>query len=135
MMAPQFTLYYRDYCSLCHAMRDALKPYVAAGQLALEIVDVDADEALVARILNAVVKAVPHTPVTLKFRTGWNKANKNAATIARIAEESGIQLIAIHGRTRACQYTGERHSLSRLCTCQRRCNHRRWLARCPACTT
>ncbi|MCG8991846.1 glutaredoxin family protein [Laribacter hongkongensis] len=49
MMAPQFTLYYRDYCSLCHAMRDALKPYVAAGQLALEIVDVDADEALVAR--------------------------------------------------------------------------------------
>jgi tRNA-dihydrouridine synthase B len=65
------------------------------------------DEPLVARILEAVVGAAGNTPVTLKFRTGWNKANKNAATIARIAEESGIQLIAIHGRTRACQYTGD----------------------------
>ena len=44
------------------------------------------DEPLVARILEAVVKAVPDTPVTLKFRTGWNRANKNAPTIARIAE-------------------------------------------------
>jgi tRNA-dihydrouridine synthase len=60
------------------------------------------DEPLVARILEAVVGAAGNTPVTLKFRTGWNKANKNAAIIARIAEESGIQLIAIHGRTRAC---------------------------------
>ena len=65
------------------------------------------DEALVARILEAVVSAVPDTPVTLKFRTGWNLENRNAARIARIAEESGIQAIAIHGRTRACQYRGD----------------------------
>ncbi|HRO37897.1 tRNA-dihydrouridine synthase, partial [Thauera sp.] len=65
------------------------------------------DEPLVARILEAVVKAVPNTPVTLKFRTGWNRANKNAPVIARIAEESGIRAIAIHGRTRADQYMGE----------------------------
>jgi len=65
------------------------------------------DEPLVARILEAVVNAVPHTPVTLKFRTGWNRENKNAPTIARIAEESGIRALAIHGRTRADQYRGE----------------------------
>jgi tRNA-dihydrouridine synthase B len=65
------------------------------------------DEALVARILEAIVSAVPNTPVTLKFRTGWNRENRNAAAIARIAEESGIRAIAIHGRTRACQYRGE----------------------------
>ncbi|MCE1187492.1 MAG: tRNA dihydrouridine synthase DusB, partial [Rhodocyclales bacterium] len=65
------------------------------------------DEPLIARILEAVVGAAGDTPVTLKFRTGWNKANKNAANVARIAEESGVQLIAIHGRTRACQYTGD----------------------------
>ncbi|NTV09983.1 MAG: tRNA dihydrouridine synthase DusB [Zoogloea sp.] len=65
------------------------------------------DEPLVARILEAVVAAVPDTPVTLKFRTGWSRQNKNAPTVARIAEESGIRLIAIHGRTRACQYMGE----------------------------
>ena len=65
------------------------------------------DELLVARILEAVVGAVPDTPVTLKFRTGWNRQNKNAPTIARIAEESGIRAVAIHGRTRADQYTGE----------------------------
>jgi tRNA-dihydrouridine synthase B len=65
------------------------------------------DEALVARILEAVVNAVPDTPVTLKFRTGWDHANKNAPTIARIAQESGIRAIAIHGRTRSDQYTGE----------------------------
>ena len=65
------------------------------------------DEALVARILEAVVKAVPEAPVTLKFRTGWNRANKNAPTIARIAEESGVRAIAVHGRTRADQYMGE----------------------------
>ncbi|PKO57593.1 MAG: tRNA dihydrouridine synthase DusB, partial [Betaproteobacteria bacterium HGW-Betaproteobacteria-19] len=47
------------------------------------------------------------TPVTLKFRTGWNRQNKNAPMIARIAEESGIRAIAIHGRTRADQYMGE----------------------------
>ena len=64
------------------------------------------DEPLVARILEAVVAAVPDTPVTLKFRTGWNRDNRNAPVIARIAEASGIRAIAIHGRTRADQYQG-----------------------------
>jgi tRNA-dihydrouridine synthase B len=64
------------------------------------------DEPLVARILEAVVAAVPDTPVTLKFRTGWNSQNRNAPRIARIAEESGVRAIAIHGRTRADQYMG-----------------------------
>ena len=63
------------------------------------------DEMLVARILEAVVRAVD-VPVTLKFRTGWDKENRNALTVARIARESGIQLLSIHGRTRACGYTG-----------------------------
>jgi len=63
------------------------------------------DELLVGRILEAVVDAVD-VPVTLKFRTGWDQHNKNALTIARIAEQSGIQLLSIHGRTRACGYTG-----------------------------
>ncbi len=63
------------------------------------------DEPLVARILEAVVKAVD-VPVTLKLRTGWDQNNKNALMVARIAEESGIQLLSIHGRTRACGYTG-----------------------------
>ncbi|MCK2087404.1 tRNA dihydrouridine synthase DusB [Thauera aromatica] len=65
------------------------------------------DEPLVARILEAVVNAVPHTPVTLKFRTGWNRAHRNAPAIARIAEDAGIRAIAIHGRTRSDQYMGE----------------------------
>ncbi|HZV54164.1 MAG TPA: tRNA dihydrouridine synthase DusB [Rhodocyclaceae bacterium] len=65
------------------------------------------DEALVARILTAVVDAVPDTPVTLKFRTGWDRNNRNAPQIARIAEECGVRAIAIHGRTRADQYMGE----------------------------
>ncbi|MGL5631570.1 MAG: tRNA dihydrouridine synthase DusB [Azovibrio sp.] len=65
------------------------------------------DEPLVTRILEAVVGAVPDTPVTLKFRTGWNRQNKNALNIARIAELSGIRAVAIHGRTRADQYMGE----------------------------
>jgi tRNA-dihydrouridine synthase B len=65
------------------------------------------DEALVASILEAVVSAVPSTPVTLKFRTGWNRENRNAPNIARIAENSGVRAIAIHGRTRADQYRGE----------------------------
>jgi tRNA-dihydrouridine synthase B len=64
------------------------------------------DEALVAKILEAVVTAAGDTPVTLKFRTGWNRENKNAPAIARIAEQSGIRAIAIHGRTRADQYQG-----------------------------
>ena len=65
------------------------------------------NEPLVAKILEAVVSAVPDVPVTLKFRTGWNRENRNAPTIARIAEESGIRAIAIHGRTRADQYMGD----------------------------
>ncbi|MDR0673391.1 MAG: tRNA dihydrouridine synthase DusB [Zoogloeaceae bacterium] len=64
------------------------------------------NENLVARILEAVVRAVPQTPVTLKCRTGWNRANKNAPAIARIAENSGIRALTLHGRTRADQYTG-----------------------------
>ena len=65
------------------------------------------DEPLVGRILAAVVGAVPQTPVTLKIRTGWDKANRNALTILKIAEQSGIRALAMHGRTRACGYTGE----------------------------
>ena len=64
------------------------------------------DEALVARILHTVVAAVP-VPVMLKTRTGWNRENKNGLAIARIAEDSGIQALAIHGRTRVDMYQGE----------------------------
>ena len=64
------------------------------------------DESLVARIVDAVVKAV-HVPVTLKIRTGWNTENRNALRIAKIAEDHGIQALAMHGRTRACMYTGD----------------------------
>ncbi|HEY5994423.1 MAG TPA: tRNA dihydrouridine synthase DusB [Gallionellaceae bacterium] len=64
------------------------------------------DEKLVGEILEAVVGAVD-VPVTLKTRTGWDKSHRNAARIARIAEDSGIQALAIHGRTRACGYTGD----------------------------
>ena len=63
------------------------------------------DEALVKSILNAVVSAVD-IPVTLKMRTGWNVSNKNAPTIAKIAEEAGIQMLSVHGRTREDKYTG-----------------------------
>jgi tRNA-dihydrouridine synthase B len=64
------------------------------------------DEPLVGRILEAVVKAVD-VPVTLKFRTGWDAANRNALHVARIAEDSGIQLLSLHGRTRACGFSGQ----------------------------
>ena len=63
------------------------------------------DEPLVGRILEAVVRAVD-VPVTLKFRTGWDAANRNALKVARIAEDSGIQLLSLHGRTRACGFSG-----------------------------
>jgi len=63
------------------------------------------DEALVARILQAVVRAVT-VPVTLKTRTGWDRSNRNGVRIARIAENCGIQALAIHGRTRADMYQG-----------------------------
>lgn len=65
------------------------------------------DESLVGRILDAVVRAVPEVPVTLKIRTGWDSAHRNALRILRIAEACGIQALAIHGRTRACGYRGE----------------------------
>ncbi len=64
------------------------------------------DEGLVGRILAAVVAAV-EVPVTLKTRTGWSPDERNAPAIARIAEESGIAALAIHGRTRACGYSGQ----------------------------
>ena len=64
------------------------------------------DEALVGRILEAVVAAVD-VPVTLKIRTGWDAAHRNAPAIARIAEAAGIQALAVHGRTRDQLYTGQ----------------------------
>lgn len=64
------------------------------------------DAPLVERIVKAVVDAVD-VPVTLKIRTGWDSEHKNAPLIARIAEDAGIQALAIHGRTRADQYHGE----------------------------
>jgi len=63
------------------------------------------DERLVARILEAVVGAVD-VPVTLKIRTGWDGAHRNAPEIARIAQESGIAALAVHGRTRDQHYKG-----------------------------
>ena len=64
------------------------------------------DEALVARILLAVVGAVD-VPVTLKMRTGWNRDNRNGVRIAKIAQDSGIAALAVHGRTRADLYQGD----------------------------
>ncbi len=63
------------------------------------------DEALAGRILSAVVRAVK-LPVTLKMRMGWDHASLNAPTLARIAEESGIRMVTIHGRTRCQFYDG-----------------------------
>ncbi|WP_227368650.1 tRNA dihydrouridine synthase DusB [Halomonas sp. M20] len=64
------------------------------------------DEPLVAEILHAVVSAVS-VPVTLKIRTGWCSDSINALRIARLAEESGIQALAVHGRTREQRYSGD----------------------------
>ncbi|PPD33801.1 MAG: tRNA dihydrouridine synthase DusB [Methylomonas sp.] len=72
---------------------------VAAGSALLK------DEALVASILTAVVNAV-EVPVTLKIRTGWDLAHRNAVKIAKIAESCGIQALTIHGRSRACRFNG-----------------------------
>jgi len=63
-------------------------------------------EKLVGQILDAVVGAVD-VPVTLKFRTGWDRANKNALNIARMAESAGIAMLTLHGRTRADGYKGD----------------------------
>ncbi len=64
------------------------------------------NETLVKDILEAIVSAVD-IPVTLKIRTGWDTNSRNALNIAKIAEQSGIQALAIHGRTRACMYKGD----------------------------
>ena len=64
-----------------------------------------ADESLVARILEAVISAV-EIPVTLKIRTGTDPAHRNGVTIARIAESAGIQMLTVHGRTRADRFKG-----------------------------
>lgn len=63
------------------------------------------DEPLAARILEATAKAVK-IPVTLKMRTGWDDTNRNAPTIAKIAEDVGIKLLTVHGRTRCQMYKG-----------------------------
>ncbi len=73
---------------------------VAAGSALLK------NETLVRQILDATVNAVS-IPVTLKIRTGWDVENKNAVNIAKIAEQSGIAALTIHGRTRACKFNGE----------------------------
>ncbi len=72
---------------------------VAAGSALLR------DEALVARIVEAVVGAVD-VPVTLKIRTGWDHASRNAVRVARMAEAAGVRMLAVHGRTRADLYEG-----------------------------
>jgi tRNA-dihydrouridine synthase B len=78
---------------------------VAAGSALLQ------NEALVAQIVQAVVNAVgvgpDAVPVTLKIRTGWNRENKNALNIARIAQDAGISMLTVHGRTRADLYKGD----------------------------
>jgi len=73
--------------------------HVMAGSALLQ------DEPLVGRILDAVVRAVD-VPVTLKIRTGWDAGHRNGLRVARIAEQAGIQALAVHGRTRACGYRG-----------------------------
>ena len=73
---------------------------VMAGSALLE------DEPLVARILEAVVGAVD-VPVTLKIRTGPERARRNALRIAQIAQSSGVRMLSIHGRTRACGFSGD----------------------------
>jgi tRNA-dihydrouridine synthase B len=64
------------------------------------------DELLAGRIMEATVKAVK-VPVTLKMRTGWDAQNRNAPKLARVAEAAGIQMLTVHGRTRAQLYTGK----------------------------
>src|SRR5204863_9140742 len=73
---------------------------LAAGSALLE------NEALVARIVDAVVAAVT-VPVTVKIRTGPSPERRNAVRIARLVESAGAQMLAIHGRTRACMFEGE----------------------------
>ncbi len=65
--------------------------------------------ALIREILESVIESVRGTqvPVTLKMRTGWNTENRNAPEIARMAQDLGISMITIHGRTRADKYQGD----------------------------
>ena len=74
-----------------------------------------ADEALVGRILEAVVNAVD-VPVTVKIRTGTDPEHRNGVTIARIAESAGIQMLTVHGRTRADRFKGqaEYHTIAEI---------------------
>jgi tRNA-dihydrouridine synthase B len=78
---------------------------VASGSALLK------DEVLVGRILEKIVSSIkkdhPLVPVTLKIRTGWDRDNKNALNIAKIAVNSGIEMLTIHGRTKADLYRGE----------------------------
>ncbi len=76
---------------------------VAVGQMAGSALM--RDEAAAARILEATVKAVP-VPVTLKMRMGWDHASLNAPRLARIAQDAGIRMVTVHGRTRQMFYTG-----------------------------
>lgn len=103
------------------AMADAAKQCVDLGA---EIVDINMgcpakkvcnkaagsallkDEQLVSDIVAAVVNAVS-VPVTLKIRTGWCPASRNGVQVARIAEQNGVKALTVHGRTRACRFTGE----------------------------
>lgn len=103
------------------AMAEAARRNVAAGA---QIVDINMgcpakkvcnkeagsallrDVANVAAILQATVRAVD-VPVTLKIRTGWAPDQRNAVTIARVAQDAGIRALAVHGRTRACRFNGE----------------------------
>jgi tRNA-dihydrouridine synthase B len=64
------------------------------------------DECQAARILEATVEAVPHLPVTLKMRTGWDEHDRNAPRLAKIAETCGIRMVTVHGRTRCQFYAG-----------------------------
>lgn len=64
------------------------------------------DEPLVEKILKAVVSAV-NIPVTLKIRTGWDPKNRNGVAVAKMAQDCGIQALAVHGRTRSCMFKGE----------------------------
>lgn len=73
---------------------------VAAGSALMK------DEDRVKRILETVVDAVS-VPVTLKIRTGWDPQNRNAVSIAKIAENAGIAALTVHGRTRACKFDGQ----------------------------
>lgn len=73
---------------------------VAAGSALLR------DERLVSEIVSSVVRAV-NVPVTLKFRTGWDKEHINALRVAQIAQDAGIQMLTLHGRTRADGYKGD----------------------------